>query len=499
MKINRLFFTLLAAAVAVSCKTDKESDLQPLPSDIEGVYINEVYASNPDWIEIYNASDEEVDISGFILQDEKGAEEEYVIPAGTIIPANSYVIFEEGEFTFGLSSSNGDTVTLLDADGNTVDTVTFPVMENNTSYGRETDGADNWCVFTVPTKGAANMQGAEQPEQPDPETPQPDAVKDYSGLVLNELNGNKPKYIELYNSLEQAVDLEGVQLRKNDETPVIWIAPAGMTIPAGGRVTLLADQATNNTAVGFQGGLSAKKSVKIELLDPAGTLIDVFKNLTPDGEEIWDVEPPKYNGDTDGLSFGRYPDGAADWFMMQPSNDAPNTEGGEAISMEVSDPSVEPEPEVSYEGLVLNELDGNEKYIELYNGSDTDMDITGVQIYKDDEDVVYIAPEGTVVKAGGFLLLYGNQDSYENGFTSGLSADKSVKIVLRTPDGSEEIDVFKNLSVSQGEVWGEDDGKYDGKSNDNSFARYPDGVGAWYVSEPTAGSANVMGGEEIVW
>ena len=34
-----------------------------------------MYACNPDWVELYNAGNEELHIGGFILQDDKGAEE----------------------------------------------------------------------------------------------------------------------------------------------------------------------------------------------------------------------------------------------------------------------------------------------------------------------------------------------------------------------------------------------------------------------------------------
>ena len=49
----------------------------------------------------YNAGNEELHIGGFILQDDKGAEEEYVIPEGTTIGAGEFLVLEE--FSFGIS------------------------------------------------------------------------------------------------------------------------------------------------------------------------------------------------------------------------------------------------------------------------------------------------------------------------------------------------------------------------------------------------------------
>lgn len=57
------------------------------------------------------------------------------------------------------------------------------------------------------TKGTANKI-TEGPEGP--------SGIDYIGLVLNELNGNKPKYIELYNSTGRELDITGVKIKKDD-------------------------------------------------------------------------------------------------------------------------------------------------------------------------------------------------------------------------------------------------------------------------------------------
>ena len=72
-------------------------------------------------------------------------------------------------------------------------------------------------------------------------------------------------------------------------------------------------------------------------------------------------------------------------------------------------------------------------------------------------------------------------------------------IQLLDPEGV-QLDVFKNLSASQGEVWGEDDGLYNGKKPEKvSFGRFPDGVGDWYLTAPTSGAANGEGTEKIEW
>ena len=195
--MRKIVFAALCAfaAVAVSCKNDRESDVNPGDSDIDGLYINEVYSCNPDWVELYNAGNEELHIGGFILQDDKGAEEEYVIPEGTTIGAGEFLVLEE--FSFGISSSKGDRVTLLDASRNVVDDVMLPVMEDGSSYGRRSDGGSEFAAFTAPTKGRSNTGGGD----PLPE-PEPSDAKVYINEVLSAPAGDDMDFIELYNGGE---------------------------------------------------------------------------------------------------------------------------------------------------------------------------------------------------------------------------------------------------------------------------------------------------------
>ena len=515
MKVLRLFSVVALSTTVLlcaGCKDDKEI-LPPADGDYTGVVLNEICGGaaddkDDDWVEIYNTNDSEIDLSGVQLvkiDEDDLSEILCAIPNGTRIAAKGYLVVakKNGAFSAGISNTKKVSIVLNSPSGSIeidrfdrdaeLGADTGHVLGG--SYSRIPDGTGVWTIVTECTRGEANKA----PEAEPAPTPDPDAVKDYSGLVLNELNGNKPaKYIEICNTLDKPVDLTGVQLRKNDETPVIWIAPEGLSIEAGGRITLISDQPSNNTAAGFEGGLSAKKSLKIELLDPEGNLLDVFKNLNASGQEIWD-DTPRYNGETNVESFGRYPDATGEWYMMEPTQGEENAQGNSAISMETSEP--DPLPSEIYEGLVLNELNGNDpKYIELYNGSDEQMDITGVKLRKDNEEFVYTAPEGTVIPSKGFLKLLADQSDPANGFSSGLSAKKSVMIELFAPDGTTLIDVFKNQSQEKGDSWGESDPKYNGDENKMSYGRYPDGAaGKWYMTTPTAGTANARGSVEIVW
>lgn len=179
----------------------------------------------------------------------------------------------------------------------------------------KTDNEPQWNNDEVPPidnpSGDENNTGDDTPE----------TKADFTAIRLNELDGNKPKFIELYNTAAQAVDICGMKLRKNDDE-MVYEAPSGTTIPAGGYLVLLSDQ--TDYTLGFSAGLSAKKSLKIELLGPDGSIIDVFINQSKAKGNVWDETDPKYNGDASGEAYGRNPDGSGEWYMIKRTDGASN-------------------------------------------------------------------------------------------------------------------------------------------------------------------------------
>ena len=126
------------------------------------LYINEIMSrGDPDWMEIYNPNETALDIGGFLVYDDGTADDPYPLPAGTMVSARGYIVLSCDDLATGLStnfklSSGGESVFLEDASHRLVDTVTFPALDEGTSYGRTTDGSAGWSVFTTPTQGAAN-------------------------------------------------------------------------------------------------------------------------------------------------------------------------------------------------------------------------------------------------------------------------------------------------------------------------------------------------------
>ena len=159
-----------------------------------------------------------------------------------------------------------------------------------------------------------------------------------SGIVLNELDANN-KFIEIYNTTDKEVSLEGVQIVKYDSTKdggksTTWTGAAGMKLAAKAWIYLessdLADEAEGGDPAYayqsenhvFKGGLSGKKNVKIELCDASGKVLDSFVR----GEEGsgWN-QVSGYENDKK-HTFSRCPDGTGAWAYADSTPGAANGE-----------------------------------------------------------------------------------------------------------------------------------------------------------------------------
>lgn len=101
---------------------------------------------------------------------------------------------------------------------------------------------------------------------------------DYSKLVINEAYATAPsdaeKFVEFYNGGDAAVSMEGVVVKRTDETNVteeVWLGLAGEKVPAKGYFVIQGTKRSLDRSL--SSGLSAKKGVKLEVFDPDGKSI----------------------------------------------------------------------------------------------------------------------------------------------------------------------------------------------------------------------------------
>lgn len=155
----------------------REPVVLPLVAN-QTVYINEVMTSNggvlrdragdsPDWIELYNPANNDLDISGYYLSDDEADVTRWAFPPGTVIKAKSYLlVFASGKDYSGNGElhtnfslkAEGEPLLLSDPDGVLIDFLPAVQIPRNVSFGRLPDGGMELLYFAVPTPNQANKQ-----------------------------------------------------------------------------------------------------------------------------------------------------------------------------------------------------------------------------------------------------------------------------------------------------------------------------------------------------
>lgn len=147
-----------------------------LPDSDGHVIINEVMSSNSkaylhpeygsvDWVELYNPTGRDADLSGYGLTNELKKQYKYKFPEGTVLPAGEYLVLyctggtsasDADPFCTGFSlSQEGESVYLIDRSYVETDDVKVPTMETDSSYARGEDGSFR-VTWTV-TPGTKNV------------------------------------------------------------------------------------------------------------------------------------------------------------------------------------------------------------------------------------------------------------------------------------------------------------------------------------------------------
>lgn len=205
----------------------KETKGQPNEWYQPEIVINEVESNGDktDWVEIYNAGNTPVDISGWYLYDNDPvghAADITPVEEGTILQAGEFFVFDQHRhFTFGLGKN--DEASIFHKSGIMIATYAWEGHAEGV-YARIPDGTGDLVDFPTSTKGAANLVT--------------------NPVVLNEIQSNDPNggadWVELANPTNEVLDISGIVLKDSNDANQ-YVFPAGTTIDNNGFLLLTED------------------------------------------------------------------------------------------------------------------------------------------------------------------------------------------------------------------------------------------------------------------
>lgn len=298
-----------------------------------GLYINEFMASNAttlcdsfgnysDWIELYNSTDTDMDISGFGISDNLSQPMKYRFPDGTTIAAKGYLVvfcsgnegMQNGELhaPFGLRSY-GEDVVIANRAGRIIDSYSFKNQETDVSMARIPDGAGELQSNSQPSPGYPNTGAGYSAFDAANRLP-------LGGVYISEFGGSTGSvasdWVELHNSTGSAVSLAGYGISNNPKNPAKWVFP-DISIEPGEYLLLYATGSADK---------AQKKNLKLNFcISSTGEALFFFD---PNGKLIDKLSAGRMRS---GQSYGR--DGSDNrFYYAEPTPGAQNGKGYEGIT-----------------------------------------------------------------------------------------------------------------------------------------------------------------------
>ena len=405
-----------------------------------------VDGNNVEFLELYNSCPFFQDISGYTVT---CADMNYTFPANTLIPGGGFFVLAASPqgiaSVYGLTSNvfgpydgslkHAETLEVLDEQSNVLLTVPYadvypwPVAAGGTGHS---------IVLANPTYGEGDPrawdisdQAGGSPGRGDPFTPSP-----LRSVVINEIlphseNPAVPQFIELYNHSSAGVDISGCILTDDPATNK-FVIPAGTVMGPAGFVAFTQSQ------LGFT-------------LNGQGETLYFIK---PDGSRVLDAV--QFGAQADGVSYGRWPDGANDFYAF--TTNTPGTNNGPIV---IGDIVIN---ELMYDPISGNDDD---QYIELYNKGTNTINLAGWQFTT---GVTYTFPPNALIGPNGYVVvgkntanLFANYTNLNSGNTygnySGKLSHKGELLALSQPEsyyGTNTIYVEEDqVTYGTGGRWGE--------------------------------------------
>jgi hypothetical protein len=400
--------------------------------------------NNTEFVELYNSNPWFQDISGYRIT---CADMNYTVPQGTVLAGGAYLVVAASpqgiQNVYGITNVIGpysgslkksETLELVDEHGAILLTVPYSATY---PWPVAADGAGHSIVLGNPSYGEGDPRAWDisdavdgSPGQANVFTPSPLRNVVIDEVLAHSENPGVEPFLKLYSHSTRAVDLSGCILTDAAATNQ-FVIPQGTMIPAAGFLSF-------DAQLGFT-------------LNPAGDTIYFIK---PDRSRMLDAV--QFTGQADGISYGRWPDGANDFYALQAP--APGTNNSPII---IGD--------IVINELMYHPISGNDddQYIELYNKGTNTVSLANWQF---SAGVTFTFPPGASLAPNGYIVvaknaanLFSNYANLNSGNTFGnyggkLSHD-GERVALSMPQslyGTNTIYVVEDeVTYVKGGRWGQ--------------------------------------------
>ena len=246
-----VLFIIALLLIIVNFFVDKKEDANAELQDDEAAYhslvINEIMISNTgalvdsngntsDWLEIYNGSSKDIDLTNYGLSDVESGNIKWKFPKVTI-KSNEYLLiyltgknkgntFGDLNVNFSLNKKGGEIITLKNAKGKVIDSVKTLELDKNASMIRDKNG--NWEKTLEITPGYSNNKKGREAYLKSFES-------DEDLLIISEIlprnkgnyikDGILDEYVEIENSSNKTINLGDYYLSNDVNVPFKWKLP----------------------------------------------------------------------------------------------------------------------------------------------------------------------------------------------------------------------------------------------------------------------------------
>ena len=387
-----------------------------------------------DWVEIYNPPGGPItNLAGYYISDDPDSLTKWQIPgidAGvtTVLPNGFIALWIDDDFNNNTSqgathnagfvlSSDGETFLLTAPDGITIiDSISYPEMAPDVSWGRSCDGCPDWQYFNNVTFEDNNF------EQQANDLLFINEVQTVNLSTYNDLEGEFDLWFEIFNPNDHQVNLANYSFTINGvDWTVPGTRPVRTVIPPGGFLLIWCDNDMTDDVNHSPLELPIEGAT-IQLIGPdANTVIDTYTYPSIPADHSW----------------GRTADGATT--SIEFTSPTP-TVTNQLIAIQPENVVINELLTANQNGI-LDEFGELEDWFEIYNPNSFAVDLSGYY-FSDDPEVrnKWVVPsnfpDSVTVPALGWLLFWADGDPQQGVRHADFRLSNNGEyLCLASPDG----------------------------------------------------------------